>query len=217
MNGLRRILGLMLLASAGLGMDVRADPAVDFFRAVAIDDVRAVSDLLARGFDPNTLSPKGQLGLYLALRDSSPKVAQALMAHPQIKIDATNASDETPLMMAALRGNLEGTKTLLDRGAQLKRAGWTPLHYAASGPEPKVLALLLDRGADIDARSPNGTTPLMMAARYGAEDSVEFLLARGGNLQATNIQGLSAADFATLAGRDRLAARLSARATQPAR
>ena len=70
--------------------------------------------------------------------------------------------------------------------------------------------MLLVRGADIDAPSPNGTTPLMMASRYGPEDSVDLLLARRASLAARNIQGLSAVDFARLGGRDKLAARLAA-------
>lgn len=180
----------------------------DFFRAVNVDNVRTVNQLLERGFDPNAADEKGQVGLYLALREGSLQVAEALLKHPGLKVDAVNAADETPLMMAALRGNLEWTQRLLDRGAQLNRKGWTPLHYAASGPEPKVVSLLLDRGAEIEARSPNGTTPLMMAARYGAYDAAERLLARGADPRARNDLGLGAADFARQGDREALAVKL---------
>jgi hypothetical protein len=184
----------------------------DYFRAVSADDARTVSGLLERGFDPNSPDERGQVGLYLALRDGSLKVAATLLAHPGLKVDAVNAADETPLMMAALRGNLEWTQRLIDRGAKVSRSGWTPLHYAASGPEPKVLTLLLDRGAPIDAPSPNRTTPLMMAAQYGSPDTAEVLLARGADPKARNALGLTAADFARQGGRDSLAARLEAAA-----
>jgi ankyrin repeat protein len=196
-----------LFAFIGFSQSI-ADTRVDFFRAVGIDNARTVSALLDGGFDPNTLDDKGQVGLFLALREGSLKVAEALLRDPRLKIDATNAAGETPLMMAALRGNLEWTRRLLDRGAQFDREGWTPLHYAASGPEPKVVALLLDRGARIDARSPNGTTPLMMAARYGAEEGAELLLARGASVAARNDLDLGVVDFARQGGRDNLAARL---------
>ena len=180
----------------------------DFFRAVNVDNVRTVNQLLERGFDPNAADEKGQVGLYLALREGSLQVAEALLKHPGLKVDAVNAADETPLMMAALRGNLEWTQRLLDRGAQLNRKGWTPLHYAASGPEPKVVSSLLDRGAEIEARSPNGTTPLMMAARYGAYDVAERLPARGADPRARNDLGLGAADFARQGDREALAVKL---------
>ncbi|MDP1648487.1 MAG: ankyrin repeat domain-containing protein [Rubrivivax sp.] len=182
----------------------------DYFRALEVDDAGTVSGLLERGFDPNAPDENGQVGLYLALRDGALKVAATLLAHPELKVDAVNAADETPLMMAALRGNREWTQRLLDRGAQLNRSGWTPLHYAASGPEPKLLTLLLDRGALIEAASPNRTTPLMMAARYGAPGAAEALLARGADPRARNDLGLTAADFARQAGREALAASLQA-------
>lgn len=189
-----------------------AQPSVDFFRAIHVDDVGTVRRLLERGFDPNTVDPKGQVGLYLAFRDESPKAVAALLAHPQTRIDAVNAADETPLMMAALRGQLDAARQLLDRGAALNRPGWTPLHYAASGPEHRMVALLLERGAQVDALSPNRSTPLMMAARYGPEAAVDLLLARGASLRARNDAGLGPADFAELAGRESLVARLKAAA-----
>lgn len=200
-------LGLALLLAAG-GGDARAGAYEDFFRAVRGDDARAVNALLARGFDPNAPDENGQVGLYLALRDGSPNVAAALLASRELKVDAVNTANETPLMMAALRGQMDWAQRLLDRGAQVNRDGWTPLHYAATGPEPKLVALLLDRGAAIEAHSPNRTTPLMMAAGYGAIDAADLLHKRGADTRSRNDAGLNAADFARRAGRDALAKRL---------
>lgn len=183
----------------------------DFYHAISIDAGHVIVSLLEKGFDPNTLDSEGQSGLYLALRAESLKVAAALLASTRVQTDSANAVGETPLMMAALRGNLEMTKTLLARGGQVKREGWTPLHYAASGPSVEVVALLLDRGAPINALSPNGTTPLMMAARYGAIDAADLLLRRGADPNLRNQRDLNAADFAQGAGRDSLALRLKPR------
>lgn len=180
----------------------------DFFKAIELDDARTVTRLLQRGFDPNTPDPQGQVGLFLALRGGSEQVVQVLVAHPDLRVDATNTSDETALMMAALRGALDPARRLLDRGARVDRPGWTPLHYAASGPSVPMARLLLERGAPIDARSPNGTTPLMMAARYGTEEAAAFLLERGADASLRNQLDLGAADFARAAGREELAKRL---------
>ena len=189
----------------------RADSFVDYFRAVGVDDVGTVRGLLARGFDPGAVDARGQSGLHLAARDASPRVLAALLAHPQVRVDAVNGSGETALMLAALRGDLGAAQALADRGAQVNRTGWAPLHYAACQEEPTRLpAWLLERGAAIDALSPNRSTPLMMAARYGAEETVDLLLARGANTKLLNDLKMSAADFARSAGRDKLALRLEA-------
>jgi ankyrin repeat protein len=185
-----------------------------FFRAIERDDAAAVGALLQRGFDPNSRDAEGQPALFLALRQPAPAVAELLWAQPRLQIDAVNPHGETPLMMAALRGNLPWMQRLLERGAPVHRSGWAPIHYAATGPEPQAVALLLDRGAPVDARSPNGTTPLMMAARYGSERSVELLVRRGANLRLRNQLDLGAADFAREAGREALARQLAAAAAR---
>jgi ankyrin repeat protein len=210
MKFLLRFLIYLLIA---IGFSVaNAGSYEDFFRAVNVDNANGVTDLLARGFDPNSPSEQGQTALYLALRDGSPKVVATLLADPRTAVDTANASGETPVMMAALRGHADWTERLLERGAQLNRSGWTALHYAATGPGTAVVALLLGRGAALEAPSPNGTTPLMMAARYGPEETVDLLRARGASLTARNLQGLNAADFARLGGREKLASRLAAAA-----
>ncbi len=186
----------------------KADPSGDFFNAVNRGDGRSVKTLIERGVDPNQVDDKGQTALLLALRDDSPRVVEALLAQPKVALDIANDNGETALMIAALKGRLDAMKALLDRGASVNRAGWSPLHYAASGPEPRAVAMLLDRGADIEALSPNRTTPLMMAARYGALDSADLLLARGASLKSRNDLGLGAVDFARTAGRDRLVAKM---------
>lgn len=182
----------------------RADAYVDFFRAVGVDNADKVAELLARGFDPNTKSESGQVALYLAMREDSPKVATVLLASPALNVDAANAVGETPLMMAALKGRTEWAKKLIERGAKVQKPGWSPVHYAATGPSTELLVLLLDRGADVNALAPNRNTPLMLAARYGPEENVKLLLQRGANKQLVNDRNLSAADLARTAERQTL-------------
>ncbi len=179
----------------------KADAYVDFFRAVGVDNAGTVTELLARGFDPNTKSESGQVAFYLAMREDSPKVAAVLLASPALSVDATNAVGETPLMMAALKGRTEWAKKLIERGAKVQKPGWSPVHYAATGPSTELLAMLLDRGAEINALAPNRNTPLMMAARYGSEDNVKLLLQRGADKKLINDRNLSAADMARAAER----------------
>ncbi|SFG12677.1 hypothetical protein SAMN05518865_108231 [Duganella sp. CF458] len=161
--------------------DVEADK-VAFFRAVQIDDDRAVKAILARGLDPNLHDPeRGETGLIIAMRNDAMKVARLLLSHSGLKVDAQSPNGNTALMMAALQKNKAAVLALLGKGAQVNRPGWTALHYAAAAGDLEIMKLLLERHAYIDAASPTGTTPLMLAAREGQEDAVKLLLEEGAN------------------------------------
>ncbi|OOG39671.1 ankyrin repeat domain-containing protein [Polaromonas sp. A23] len=192
-NWFKNILYLFVLSGF---ISVHAGSYEDFFAAIKQDDASAIQGLLARGFDANTLDPKGQYGLYLALREPSLKAARALVEWPKTDVNALNAQNESPLMMAALKGHLEAAAALIKRDADVNKTGWTPLHYAASNGHIAVMALLLENHAYIDAESPNGTTPLMMAAQYGTAPAVKFLLEAGADPLLKNQQSLTAVDFA---------------------
>ena len=168
----------------------------DFFKAVQFDNLRVVQGLLQRGFDPNTVNPEGVPALMLAVREPSLKVAELLAAHPDTKTEVRNSNDESVLMLAAIKGYLELVQKLVDNDADVNKTGWTALHYAASGGHVPVIAHLLEHSAYIDAESPNGTTPLMMAAMYGSPEAVKHLIQAGADLTIKNQLGLTALDFA---------------------
>ena len=67
-------------------------------------------------------------------------------------------------------------RVLVDRGARINLAGWNPLIYAAWQGRTHVVKYLLEKGAEIDALSPNGISALMMAARGGHFETVKLLL-----------------------------------------
>ena len=182
--------------------------SVDFFRAVNVDNADSVSRMLAAGLDPNQLDPRGQPALLVALQGESLKVAKVLLDAKGIQVDIRNHAGETPLMMAALKAEVDAANALIAHGAAVQKDGWTPLHYAATGGSAAIVKLLVAKGATIEARSPNGTTPLMMAARYGNEEAVDTLLAAGADRTARNDLGMDASAFAASAGREKLAARL---------
>lgn len=168
----------------------------DFFSAIKRNDADGVTTLLNHGFDANTLDANGNTGLYLAVREPSTQVAQVLIQWPQTQVESRTVKDESPLMMAALKGLPELCEQLIARGADVNKTGWTPLHYAATTGQVAVIHLLLEHYAYIDAESPNGSTPLMMAAHYGSVESVQQLLSAGADPLLKNEKGLTAIDFA---------------------
>lgn len=185
-------LGLGALAPAW------AADAGDFFRAIYQDNDLAMRRLLEIGFDPNTKNEKGVPGLYLALQEDSLKVARLLLDSRRLKPEQRNAADESVLMMAALKGDLAIARELISKGADVNKPGWAPLHYAATKGHLKMMELLLEEHAFIDAQAPNGNTPLMMAAYYSTPEAVKLLIEAGADIKLRNSASKTALDLAQM-------------------
>ncbi len=123
--------------------------------------------------------------------------------------NARDARGNTPLMLAAVYGDLGSLGLLLDRGAEVNAvnaAGATALMRASYDYEKT--RLLLERGAEVNVRSGLGNTPLMLAARpWNSHRTVELLLRHGADARATNRFGASAL-MAAVAGGDANTVRL---------
>ena len=206
-----------LLAMAALAVTLPAiaadqtDDEVDFFRAVQVDYVAGVKKVLARGLNPNVRDPSGETGLILAMRHEAVNVATLLMDQPGIDLEAKAPNGNTALMMAAFRQNKPVVLDMIKRGAHVNQKGWTALHYAAAAGSVEITNILLEQHAYIDAESPSGMTPLMMAAREGQEQVVEVLLQHGAD--ATLKDGgfkLTAAEFALKADKPWIAKKIDA-------
>ena len=133
----------------------------DFFVAVKRDDPVVVLSLAQQGFDVNVRDPSGQTALFLAIRDKSKKVLEVLFTWSKTDFDVRNGQDETPLMVASLKGEIELAKALIDRSADVNKPGWAPLHYASTNGHVDVMRLLLEHHAYIDADSCAQRCPLV--------------------------------------------------------
>ncbi len=124
-----------------------------------------------------------------------------------------NAKDGTsPLVEAASSHTVDALKLLLDAGAKptaaaLAKACWLNRREsvtmlldsgvspdggtvsAAQGGHAKLLKSLLDRGADVNARSSDGNTALHTGALQGGVHVVRLLLDQGADPNATNDRG----------------------------
>lgn len=200
---MKRMIGkVVVLVAAGLvAFTAMAGSFDDFFSAVKSDNASAVQELIQRGFDPNTRDAQGQTGLLSALKEPSPRVTKVLIESPKTDVDAVNDQGESALMLAALKGQQQEVNELLQRDAAVNKTGWTPLHYAVTGSQVTIMKQLIEKYAFIDAQSPNGTTPLMMAAMYGSNETVKLLIEEGADPLMKNQQGMTAAEFAKRANR----------------
>jgi ankyrin repeat protein len=80
--------------------------------------------------------------------------------------------------------------------------GWTPLHLAAFFGNRDLALKLIERGAEVDARSTNAmkNTPLHAAAAGGKIELVRLLLEEGANVNATQHGGWTALHAAAQSG-----------------
>ncbi len=110
----------------------------------------------------------------------------------------------TALHMAAYNGHSEIVKLLLKHGATVDcrdDEGKTPLIHACTGPFAKTVEILLDAGADVNAKdSTEAFTPLMMGAGLGQTEVVKVLLRHNADKSMLDDDDESAIDHARNSG-----------------
>ena len=208
-------LGLLILAAGVVPAPLSAQTdsqIAAITRAATFDDAREVKALIDKGMSPNQKDPKGMPILMLAIQEKSMKTVDYLINAKGIDLNQTNITNETPLMFASLYGMLPEVKILVNqKEVPVNRSGWTPLHYACTNGHLDISLFLLDKGAAVDAPSPNETTPIMMAIRAGNIQLVRLLLDRGADIRIRNQQGFSAIDVAELFNQEEIQKGLRAR------
>lgn len=114
-------------------------------------------------------------------------------------IDEPNNDNATPLMLAALNGNIEHMKLLLYYDADIQLKGEEEacaLHYAVWGEQLEAVQFLLDHQADVHAGDAVGSTALHDAAHKGNEAIIKCLIEHGAYCDQKNSAGCTPVMFA---------------------
>jgi len=118
--------------------------------------------------------------------------------------------EQAQFFKAAEKGDVKTMKSFLskphgsDALAFVGENGRTPLLAAARFGHVRVVTLLLDAGAEVDAQNDSGVTPIMVAAAAGHYECVQRLLGHGACISTVDDTGKSAMDWAREAGQQRV-------------
>jgi len=93
------------------------------------------------------------------------------------------AINQPEIVRILIKAGADPNTVELIRGGNAEWFGATTLHHAASSGPVETARILLDAGADVNARNDLGETPLVLSARYGQAEMVKLLISRKANLR----------------------------------
>jgi len=163
--------------------------------------------LLEAGANANVRDTSENTPLYVAAFLGHAEVAELLL-QAGAEVNAACFMGFTPLHVAARPGHEEAVQVLLDHGAEAHNiheaagigdvekvrqflaadaslidhediTGGMPLHWAAVNGKLEVVRMLIEAGANVNARDNGGETPLANACRRQDQETIELLLEHG--------------------------------------
>ena len=163
-----------------------------------------VKYLIDQGCKVNAKMKNGWLPIHAASQEGHIDVIKVLLEENDEDYNLVSVqADEwtTPLHLAAQAGHSDVVQFLIDNGAAINcgmKDGWTPLHVACCAYKQKgddyvlmvdderhkIIALLVEKKANIDARSIHDVRPLHIASYLGDAVSVKFLMKKNADTKA---------------------------------
>lgn len=183
------------------------DMTTQLIEAVKAGDAARVRSLLAG--DPSLLAAKGSNGvsaILLAMYHGKPEIARIFIEHraslnlheaaatgqfdrvrelaTRENVNSAGADGFQALGLACYFGHEEVARWLIDAGADVNLAAENamkvcPIHAAAARRSPALVRLLLEHGADANARQQMGYTPLHSAYQHDDREIIDLLVAHG--------------------------------------
>jgi ankyrin repeat protein len=182
-EGRKWILGVIcicvsILLCSGIVYGLSKNEELYFAIGQYAEKLSEVKRWIEKGADVNYKSKiSGNTPLYLAAEYCHRDIAELLIANGA-DVNSSNRGGWSILG--------EVGREHFDEFLALKMAGMTPLHAAAASTcsHYGALELLIANGADVNARTDSGVTPLHMAADSGLPYAVELLIANGADVNA---------------------------------
>ncbi len=227
---------LPILAEAGANLN-QADPdgITPIVNAIINGHYDVARFLLDKGADPNLADKTGRAALYAAV--DAHTMPASNRPSPNESDNEIGSLDLVKAIVA--HGGLVNTqlkaqqpyRTKVDRGNDtMLTTGTTPLIRAAKAGDTAVIALLLEKGADVNLVTRNGINPIMAAAGLGTKeedgagrkktekeaiDSIELCLKAGGEINAVDSRGQTALHGAAQKGWNQIVQYLADHGAKP--
>ncbi|WP_425385309.1 ankyrin repeat domain-containing protein [Wolbachia endosymbiont (group B) of Schoenobius gigantella] len=171
-------------------------------------DMKVMNDTLLLSHKNNTLVKVENWNTYQPAREMMFAFNDAIVSNSKCIASICNSEDvivefnkekailsTEQLFDAVRRNNLSEVKNLLSMGADVNirdRRGWAPLHYASDNDNKlDTSRAILNRNANIEAKTNIGETPLHIANAYGQLKIIELLIDKRANIEAKTNDGLT--------------------------
>jgi ankyrin repeat protein len=168
--------------------------------AARLDEIEIVHILLSKGAQIDARDPEGNTALHFAALIGNTKSVEVLIG-AGANVNVSNYHGWTPLMESASTGSYECVRVFLGKGANVNARsdeGNTSLILLVKSTNPsdiqnlkgwkriwlpwdplKTLQILLEKGADVNAKNNKGQTALSAAEENGVAEFIELLRRAG--------------------------------------
>ncbi len=137
-----------------------------------------VKILIEKGDDVNAKDTANQTPLHYAARRGHKEIVELLLVHGA-DVNAGAYLNLTAAELAMQRNHNEVVELLVSKGADIPS-----LHLAIYLKDKAKARRLIEAGADVNKRTPYGTTPLDRAVSAGLKSIVELLIEKGADVNA---------------------------------